>query len=96
MTRNKHGFKGPAPVARNSTRHVALGVLKISDALTPAELFEFNPRKFVSVRHSEKILEEMASKNWAARTDAGFVLTVNGRKILSEMAARSPFRGSSG
>lgn len=93
MSRTKHGFKGPPPVARGSTRHVALGVLKISDTLAPSELFEFNRSKFLSVRHSEKILEEMAGKGWAARSDAGFSLTAEGRRVLFEMASRNPFRG---
>lgn len=94
MSRTKHGFKGPSPVARNSTRHIALGVLKISTTpLTAQELLDFNPSKFQTFGYANKVLTELTEKAWAVESDGGFVLTEKGRKILFEMAARNPFRG---
>lgn len=77
----------PLGIVRNSAAHVLLLYMKmINRPVTPAEMREFNPKKFNS--HTAETFKKMMARGFITQHDNGYMITQAGINIIYQMTIR--------
>lgn len=90
--RNKSGQTGKAIIFRGSSRHIALGVMKmLRRPITTADLREINPKLFA--KHTGTVFQTLVAKGLAVETEpAHYKITAEGLRVLNEIPIKYPRR----